>query len=150
LTDHLANNMLEDADQFRAKLDAIDTAAANEKVSAAERRARVGAAAGSKTDVLADPDLRALAVDVERQAAPSSTDQLRDVVTRYERAGKELTELTKNWQPDDYAKSRNQAKFRKILDKYRVRLFVTSAMGDVTRVSQTLGRLGIKVVPPWP
>lgn len=71
-----------------------------------------------------------------------------EAAARLRRCSEQLAKETAGWTPDDLVLPANQTRVRAILDANRVRLKVTSTMGDVTGMTARLQGLGIEVLPP--
>lgn len=74
-----------------------------------------------------------------------------DACDRLRRAADALDRETAGWQDADFAQPANQARIAAILGapEHRIRLHVTSTMGDVTGTTARLGGLGINVLPAF-
>jgi hypothetical protein len=74
-----------------------------------------------------------------------------DAARRVRACGEELKTMTAGWSDANFAEPANQARVAAVLGKpeYRIKLKVTSTMGDVQSVTGRLSGLGIDVVPPF-
>lgn len=101
------------------------------------------------------PNMLADAADMDAALARIATDghvpdvRAVEAAARIRRCGDQLTTLTQGWGPKDYVVPANQTAVRAILDANRVKLKVTSAMGDVTGMTNRLKGLGIEVLPQF-
>ncbi|MFT8245006.1 hypothetical protein [Roseomonas sp. BN140053] len=71
-----------------------------------------------------------------------------DSLARLRAAADELEAASAGWGPDDHLRPENLRAVRSILDRHRIRLRVTSELGDVAAMTSRLEGLGIRVVPP--
>lgn len=67
---------------------------------------------------------------------------------RLRRCADELAAETQGWTREDFRVPDKQARVAAILNRHRVRLKISSTMGDVTGVTSTLRGLGIEPLPP--
>ena len=72
-----------------------------------------------------------------------------EAAARLRRCSDQLARETAGWTPADFELPANQLRVRAILDANRVKLKVTSTMGDVTAMTNRLQGLGIEVLPPF-
>lgn len=72
-----------------------------------------------------------------------------EAAARIRTCGDQLTARTQGWSPADYTRPKNLAAVRMILEANRVKLKVTSTMGDVTGMTDRLHGLGIEVLPQF-
>ena len=68
---------------------------------------------------------------------------------RIRRCADALTAETAGWSEADFLLPANQVRIRGILDAHRIKLKVSSTMGDVTGMTARLEGLGIGVLPPF-
>lgn len=85
-----------------------------------------------------------------RQAAAGFAPNPRAVeaVSRIRQCASRLTADTAGWSEADFLLPANQLRIRGILDAHRVKLKVSSTMGDVRGMTDRLQGLGIEVLPP--
>jgi hypothetical protein len=74
-----------------------------------------------------------------------------EAVGRIRKAADALDRETAGWSEADWDSAAGRAKVRRILARpgHRISLKVTSAMGDVTHVTEDLAELGVKVAPTF-
>ncbi|WP_207537830.1 hypothetical protein [Sabulicella rubraurantiaca] len=84
----------------------------------------------------------------QRAAGVVPDPRMGEALSRLRSAADELDALTAGWTPEQHSLPANQRAIRAVLDRHRIRLRVTSEMGDVTGITERLKGLGIRVVPP--
>ena len=69
---------------------------------------------------------------------------------RLRRAADALDRETQGWSEADFTDAAHRQRVAAVLDQHRIRLRVSSTMGDVTGVTQRLQDLGIQALPQFP
>jgi hypothetical protein len=126
----------------KAQIEAGQTGKSVSSVSAFEGRQLARNLEDDVTDMKA-------ALDRLRASGVTPEPSMEDAVKRLDNAVTKLKQETSGWADDAFDVPANRQRIAAILGSERVRLKVTSAMGDVRDVSEALGDLGISAVPTF-
>ncbi len=85
----------------------------------------------------------------QRSAGQVPDPRMGDAIARLRAAADELDAAMAGRTDADLLRPENLRAVRSILDRHRIRLRVTSELGDVTSMTSRLDGLGIRVVPPF-
>ncbi|MDB5370569.1 MAG: hypothetical protein JWP20_2127 [Roseomonas sp.] len=84
----------------------------------------------------------------QREAGQVPDPRLGDTLARLRAAADDLDATMRGWTDKQYLEPQNLRAVRSVLDRHRIRLRVTSELGDVSSMTSRLEGLGIRVIPP--